>query len=342
MCSLEFPAIVDEEGTGDVALKTTTKLYLLATGLLSVTMAASAPDALAQNTSTPPMVVYPNRADTPVAGAALQARARQRNQLRVIVGLRQQLLDEEGLGAQQVEAQRARLRTSQQSLLADLGAWQQNRAVALFDTIPFLAMNADAATLQRLLDNPQVDSVQEDVPVPPTLLQSVPLIKADQAAVLGFSGTGQVVAVLDSGVAKSHPMLAGKVVSEACYSTTVGQSTSLCPGGASSSTAAGSGVNCPTSIIGCDHGTHVASIAVGTPHPHSLKGVARGAKLIAVKVFSRSDSPLDCGFAPTPCLLAYYSDIIRGLERVYALRLIVQYCLCQHEPRRWSVLVQLR
>ena len=47
----------------------------------------------------------------------------------------------------------------------------------------------------------------------------MPLIKADQAAALGFTGAGQTVAILDTGVAKGHPMLKGKVVSEACYSS---------------------------------------------------------------------------------------------------------------------------
>jgi subtilisin family serine protease len=77
------------------------------------------------------------------------------------------------------------------------------------------------------------------VPFAPALSQSVPLVEADQAAAQGFTGTGQVVAVLDTGVAKGHAMLAGKVASEACYSTTVpGRSVSLCPGGAPSSTGA--------------------------------------------------------------------------------------------------------
>lgn len=303
---------------------------LLAASLLGVAaMAVSAANGFAQDRSTPPLTVYPNRTDMPVAKAeSLIARARERDHLRVIVGLREEMLDEDALDPRQAEAQRARLRSNQQGLLADLGTWRQQNgslagqgapAVTLFETIPFLAMNADAATLQSLLDDPRVDSVQEDVPVPPTLPQSVPLIKADRTAALGFSGAGQVVAVLDSGVAKNHPMLAGKVVSEACYSTTMpGQSKSLCPGGAASSTAAGSGVNCPRSVSGCDHGTHVASIAVG--NSANLKGVARGAKLIAVKVFSRIDSAADCSPFPAPCIQAFSSDITKGLERVYALR----------------------
>jgi subtilisin family serine protease len=34
-------------------------------------------------------------------------------------------------------------------------------------------------------------------------------------------GTGQVIAILDTGVDKTHPFLANKVVAEACFSTTL-------------------------------------------------------------------------------------------------------------------------
>jgi subtilisin family serine protease len=272
------------------------------------------------------------RPSAPVA-ISLLGRAQERGRIRVIVGLREQpqpLAAGEGdrLALQAATARRARLAASQRAFLADLvgarpggaaplvGAGVQ--APTLFETVPYLALTADPGALRRLFADPRVASVQEDVAMPPALAQSVPLVKADRAWASGFTGTGQAVAVLDTGVAKAHPAFKGKVVAEACYSTTVpGVSTSLCPGGASASTARGSGVNCPTGIPGCDHGTHVASIAVGDAP--GLKGVARGAKLVAVKVFSRFDSPADCnGLAP--CVRAFTSDIIRGLERVRALR----------------------
>ncbi|MFO1154652.1 MAG: S8 family serine peptidase [Rhodospirillales bacterium] len=293
---------------------------------------AAAPQAQAE----PPaagILVIPGDESATGAAAALSERANAQGQVRVIVGLSEEMADEQTLAPAAVKGQRARLRSAQQAVLAHLGNAVKTGekrtstpeatasgvdGVTLFDTIPFLALNTDAASLQVLLSAPGVASVQEDVPVPPTLLQSVPLIKADQAAALGFSGTGQVVAVLDTGVYKTHPMLTGKVVSEACYSSTVaGQSTSQCPGGAASSTAVGSGVNCPTSIAGCDHGTHVASIAVG--NASNIKGVASGARLIAIQVFSRFTTSTYCG-SQTPCILSYTSDFTKGLERVYALR----------------------
>jgi subtilisin family serine protease len=122
---------------------------------------------------------------------------------------------------------------------------------------------------------------------------------------MGYSGAGRTVAILDTGVDKTHPFLSGKVVSEACYSTNSATTTSLCPGGVSQSTAAGSGVNCPTSIGGCNHGTHVAGIAAGKGATFS--GVAKDASIIAIKVFTQFNTVADCG-GTAPCILAYSSD----------------------------------
>lgn len=259
--------------------------------------------------------------------ATLMARTRQQGRLRVIVGLRERPAGASELAAPAAEGLRSRLRTKQEALLTGLGVRRQAdgtlagngmQHVVLFDTVPFLAATVDPTALQGLLAAGDVVSIQEDVPVPPTLAQSVPLIRADQAAAQNVTGTNQVVAILDTGVVKTHPMLKGKVVAEACYSTTSSISTSLCPRKASSSTAPGSGVNCSPGIQGCDHGTHVASIAAG--NTTSLKGVARDARIIAIQIFSRFNNARTCSPAPAPCILSYTSDQIRGLERVLALR----------------------
>lgn len=237
------------------------------------------------------------------AGAMVQT-ARQRGQIRVIVGLADPAVPEGQLSVAAIGAQRARLASAQTAVAAGL----RQSAVTRFESIPFMVVDTDAGGLESLLADSRVATVQEDVAVPLALTQSVPLIKADQAAARGFGGKGQVVAILDTGVAKNHPMLKGKVVAEACYSTTNKKeaATSLCPGGVQSSTAAGSGKNC--TIFDCEHGTHVASIAAG--NASSLKGVARDAKIISIQIYS------NIGGSPG----AYFSDIIAGLERVYQLR----------------------
>ncbi|GAG27289.1 unnamed protein product, partial [marine sediment metagenome] len=183
----------------------------------------------------------------------------------------------------------------------------------------FIALEVDAEALEDLGLNQAVISLEEDVPVPPTLDSSIPVIGADTAWGMGYEGSGQVVAILDTGVDSSHSFLTGKAASEACYSTTFGSSTTVCPGSGEEETGSGTGVNCDTSISGCDHGTHVAGIAAGKGG--SFHGVAREANLIAIQVFSRFTGTDCTGFGlPSPCALTYTSDQIKGLERVYALR----------------------
>ncbi len=182
---------------------------------------------------------------------------------------------------------------------------------------PFVAIEADAQTLAQLESDPDVVSVQADELRHQSLTTSVPLIGAPTAWSLGASGKGWSIAILDTGVDKSHPFLAGKVVSEACYSSDFpGFAESTCTGG--DGAANNSGSPCSASVSGCDHGTHVAGIAAG--HMGSLSGVAQDATLIAIKVFSIIHSADFCYPGPSPCVGAYDSDILAGLDRVYALR----------------------
>ena len=183
--------------------------------------------------------------------------------------------------------------------------------------LPIVALEVDSRALSELATSPDVKSVRVDHLRRPTLNETVPLIGAPTAWSLGATGAGWAVAIVDSGVDKSHPFLAGKVVSEACYSTTGGMASSVCPGGVDS-TAVNSGVPCSASVHGCDHGTHVAGIAAGAGT--SFSGVAKDASIIAVQVYSRIDDVAFCSPDPSPCVGAYDSDVLAGLDRVYALR----------------------
>jgi subtilisin family serine protease len=171
-----------------------------------------------------------------------------------------------------------------------------------------------ADELERLITDRQVVSLQEDVPARPALADSTGIIHATDLWDEGINGIDQTVAVLDTGIDKTHEMFAGlrKVASEACYSTNKKPKNikSACPRQVTSSTKPGSGVNCPTDFKGCDHGTHVASIAAG--HAAGHDGVARAASIIAIQVFS-----LDTSDNTTT---AFDTDTIKGLERVFALR----------------------
>jgi hypothetical protein len=246
--------------------------------------------------------------------------------VRVIIGLRADFQIEGKLSLTAQNRQRTAIRQSQNNLLADLSGYNV-AGVKRFDFIPFLAAEVDAAALEKIKASPIIVSIQKDRLVQPSLTESTAVVGAAGGMANGFSGSGQAIAILDTGVDKNHSYFAGgKVVSEACYSTTTGtnpdfdSSQSLCPGGAAESTAPDSGLHCDTAQIGvCWHGTHVAGIAAGRDTTRGHFGVAKDASIIAIQVFSRFNNPDNCG-GGAPCISAYTSDIIKGLERVYALR----------------------
>jgi subtilisin family serine protease len=245
----------------------------------------------------------------------LSSRFNEQERLRVIVQLN---VPGE---TKQAELMTPAIHTTQNELMTTMDAYNV-RLIHEYDYIPFMAMEVDRAAFEGLLNSPLVVGIEEDILMKPLLTESVPLINADDVWAAGYTGEGQVVAVLDTGVDKNHPALAGKVVSEACYSTNNVDyaATSLCPGGVSQSTLENSALpyinNCPSGE--CDHGTHVAGIVAA--NNTTVKGVAKDASLIAIQVFSKIDNSYYCGSEPTPCVLSFTSDQLKGLERVYSLR----------------------
>ena len=166
--------------------------------------------------------------------------------------------------------------------------------------------------------DPDVEGVYEDRLDRPMLMDSTRLIGATNSWDLGFSGQGQTVAILDTGVDSNHPFLANKVVAEACFSTNSSRQnvTTVCPN--ADTTQIGTGAAAPCNIGKCDHGTHVAGIAAGKGT--NFSGVARDASIIAVQVFSTFNNSDDCKSDTPPCVLSYESDQIRGLMFVYEQR----------------------
>lgn len=251
----------------------------------------------------------------------LRQLAAKNGSVQVIVGVLAPFIPEGTLSASSVAAQHQEIAAVQSAVLNKVVSLKKNPASPkLFAIIPFMAIEVNLSELKALTYLTEITSIEEDRVAKPSDAQSVAVTGGSTAWSMGYSGAGQTIAILDSGVDKTHPFLTGKVISEACYSSinVADGATSVCPGGVTQSTATGSAMpysgTCPTGS--CDHGTVVAGIAAGTNATFS--GIAKDATLIAIQVFSRFDSVANCG-SSAPCALTYTSDQISALQQVYAL-----------------------
>src|SRR3990170_2706343 len=230
-----------------------------------------------------------------------------------------------------IQAQQHGIAQAQEAITRRLEPFNAN-VLKRFKYVPVMVVVVGPDGLADLGVNPDVADIQADEPVPPTLSESIPIIGADLAWAMGFTGSGQTIAILDTGVESSHSFLGGRVVAEACFSTTEAGSgsTTLCPNGLDQQIEAGAGANCPSAISGCDHGTHVAGIAAG--YRAEFAGVAPDANIISVQVFSRFDNDTYCGAGNSPCVLSWSSDQCSGVGVRATHKL--QHCLGEHESRR--------
>ncbi|MCY3760268.1 MAG: S8 family serine peptidase, partial [Gemmatimonadetes bacterium] len=240
--------------------------------------------------------------------SALRARVHSEDRVRVIVGLQTEG-EQSSVAALRAPGPRERpapIARAQQALSVRMRPHNVS-SIRDFKFMPYVAMEVDRRALEALAADPEVVTIEEEVTVTPSLAQSTALIGGPQAWSQGYAGAGQTIAVLDTGVDGNHPFLAGKVVSEACYSGG-GSGTSFCPGGARESILPGSGAPCPPEFSNCFHATAVAGVAAGRGGEFS--GVARDARIIAIQVFAQ------CG---SDCIESTNSDWLAGLERVLEL-----------------------
>ncbi len=261
--------------------------------------------------------VNPRSASRSPQYASLVNRALVEGSLPVLVQLNVGYRPEGGLDDYSALLQRSRIATIQESIASRLPL-ASRRTVRRFEHVPIMALQADAQALRDLRESPEVLRVQEDIPVPPSLAESVPLIGANEAWAQGYDGAGWAVAVLDTGAAPDHPAFEGKVVAEACFSGAYDSEASLCPDGEQVQIGTGAGASCPGDVLGCEHGTHVAGIAAGGG---SVPGVASAGDLIPVQVYSRFEGATctDRGLT-SPCALTWTADQISALEWVYEQR----------------------
>ncbi|GAA5082160.1 subtilisin family serine protease [Thermocatellispora tengchongensis] len=191
----------------------------------------------------------------------------------------------------------------------------------------FLVATIDKPTLAVAVADDLVRAVYKDELSKPALDVSTRLIGSDQANTAGWTGEGSTIAILDTGIDRDHPFFAGRIVGEACFSTSDPdpryQADSLCPNGLPSQTGAGAAdaetAKCVVNgTMMCHHGTHVAGIAAGQKTATApSSGVAPEAGILPIQVFSRFNGPI-CQEMGTsaPCFLSFTSDQKLALQYV--------------------------
>jgi len=144
--------------------------------------------------------------------------------------------------------------------------------------LPFEHMHATPEAIQRLAADPDVVRVYEDRPMYALLDAAVPLVGVPRLWQEGLDGHGVRIAVVDTGIDAAHPDVQGRVAAQADF------------------TGEGDGDR-------NGHGTHCASIALGTGAASSgkFRGAAPAATLYAAKVLKASGSGM-------------MSDVMAGVE----------------------------
>ena len=262
-------------------------------------------------------VAAPTPVNIPLKYQPLVNEAASIGSIRVIVGLNVPFQVESALDAAQVNAQRAAIQGVQAGILNEL-AGTNYRVHNMFWAVPFMAVSVDQAGITRLATSRSVVSIERDQLNKIALDNATLITGAALAHVKGYKGSGQTVAIIDTGVDGTHPFLAPRVVAEACFSSdgvVYGYNNrTLCPNGQTQQIGPGAAdpiTKCVTEYgANCSHGTHVAGIAAGAGA--AFDGVAPEANIIGVQVFTYFPDYSD--------VFTWTSDYVAGLQYVYGLR----------------------
>ena len=141
-----------------------------------------------------------------------------------------------------------------------------------------------------------VNNINEAVKLSFNGITAQPTLNAHTA-----DGTGQVIALMDSGVEGNHPALGNsKILTGACFSTATNGGRGFCPNGQNidtSSTNAGvscaerwAGTRAEALQAGCHHGTAMAAAASMSYNTNNVtaKGMAPNAQILPVQVFNET------------------------------------------------------
>ncbi len=194
----------------------------------------------------------------------------------------------------------------QQTVLAPLTPMEY-RSRQIYEAVPALSGTIlSPSGLAKLAADPQVTKIDLDVGGTGSLANTVPLIGADKTHLVGATGEGVVVAVLDTGIDTDHDDLKDDLIWQECFVDNNGaiDGSGKCPNGSDRQ----SGVGAAEDDAG--HGTHVNGIVTSKGVVSSV-GVAPDAEIVAIKVLD------NCSFSG--CFYAF-SEIVAALDFIITSR----------------------
>ncbi|MCT8138450.1 S8 family peptidase [Anaerobacillus sp. CMMVII] len=159
-----------------------------------------------------------------------------------------------------------------------------NEVLHTFTLLSVVSLKLTEQQAKGLANHPKIKGVEKNAAVQAlgqTIPWGVPKVQTPEANNLGYTGNGLKVAILDTGIDRSHPDLNANV-----------------KGGFSVFT---DSANSDPYYDGSGHGTHVAGTVAAVDNDFGVVGVAKNADLYAVKVLNNSGS-------------GSYEGIAKGIE----------------------------
>ncbi|HEY5971405.1 MAG TPA: S8 family serine peptidase [Pseudoxanthomonas sp.] len=231
--------------------------------------------------------------------------AQQQGKARVLVMLRDEAIGLPGTRRQAANKRRVAGRIDNALAHLPRKGYLLRRRLTL---VPAMALEADAATLRRLRNDPAVVRIDLDLPVSGNAMapdQSSVLTQVSALLGSGIDGDGLKVAVIDSGVDIDHPDLGDRLIDQQCFCSRISGSGGCCPNGQSTQSGPGAAEDDQ------GHGSNVSGIIVGEGIV-APRGALPAAQLIAVKVLD-SDNDSCCSsdvLAAMDWLAANHPDIV--------------------------------
>jgi subtilisin family serine protease len=176
------------------------------------------------------------------------------------------------------------------------------RVAHRYESVNGMAGRISRGGLLRLLANANVVRVGIDRPITAQLAEAVPMVSLDDLQIAGHDGSGQIVAVIDTGIDRDHEDLTGAVIAEQCFCQGADGpgGSGCCPNGLDSDSGTGSAED------DHGHGTRVAGILVSNGSSAPVGG-APGAELVSIKVLASNAS-------------GSFSDLVAGLDWIVSNR----------------------